>query len=229
MVPRSGNRAGGGREPAEGVTAARRAAALGPADRGWLARVAGLPGLLLDQARALADGAADASLELGRSWLLRPDEVAALPPERRTRMQEAGLYVRELRELTGLTLGELSDALEIGDRSLLAGVERGTATLSFELILRLSAVVARHDPVPFVLRMVRTYHPPLWQRLERWGPARIPLQFERERQFLNIYRSSDLARTLDDDEFAEVLRFTRSAFEMSLRMVRPTSGSDDDV
>jgi hypothetical protein len=101
-------------------------------------------------------------------------------------------------------------------RGLLAAVENGTATLSFELILRLAGLLARHDPVPFVLQVTRAYNPELWKILEDWGASRLPVQFERERQFLNVYRRHDSARQLSDQGFDAVLRFTQSAFELAL-------------
>ncbi len=98
-------------------------------------------------------------------------------------MQEAGDYLKDLREVAGLTLKELSDAAKLPDQSLLAAVENGTATLSFELILRLAALLARHDPVPFIIRLTRTYNPDLWSVMKNWGLGRLPLHFEREREF----------------------------------------------
>jgi hypothetical protein len=98
-------------------------------------------------------------------------------------------------------------------------VENGTATLSFELILRLAAVLARNDPVPVILKFTRTYNPDLWKLLEDWGLGRLTLHFEREREFINIFRSHDAARKLGDAGFAEVLKFTRAAFEMALHFV----------
>jgi transcriptional regulator with XRE-family HTH domain len=130
--------------------------------------------------------------------------------------REAGRTLRELRELAGLTVEELADALEVSDRSLLEAVEKGTATLSFELILRLSALLARNDPLPFVVQMTRSYNPALWKLLEAWGIVRIPLQMERERRFVNVYRAHDVARKLSDEAFDHVLRFTQAAFEMAL-------------
>jgi hypothetical protein len=44
----------------------------------------------------------------------------------------------------------------------------------------------------------------------------VPLQLEREREFVNVLRSRDEARTLSDEDFEQVLRFTRAAFEMAL-------------
>jgi transcriptional regulator with XRE-family HTH domain len=143
-------------------------------------------------------------------------EIAGWLPEAAEMRAEAGAYLRELREVAGLTRDELADAVELGDRSLLEAVENGTATLSFELILRLAAILARHDPVPFVSHMVRTYNPVLWQLLEDWGIGRLPLQLAREREFVNVLRGHDEARALSDADFARVLAFTRSAFETAL-------------
>jgi transcriptional regulator with XRE-family HTH domain len=145
-------------------------------------------------------------------------------PEAARMRLEAGRYLRELRELAGLTLDELADAVELSDRSLLGAVENGTATLSFELILRLSALLARNDPLPFIARMARTYNPMLWKALEDWGIGRIPLQLERERRFLNVFRAHDAARRLSDPGFERVLDFTRAAFETALHFVAEQEG-----
>jgi transcriptional regulator with XRE-family HTH domain len=161
-----------------------------------------------------ASGALRRAVELGGAG------IAAVLPETEEMRREAGAYVRELRELAGLTRDELADALDLRDRSLLEAVEAGTAVLSFDLILRLAAIVARHDPVPVVLRLVRTYNPLLWQLLEDWGLGDFPLQYERERQFVNVLRGHDEARSLSDADFAQVLAFTRSAFETALHFAR---------
>ena len=159
-------------------------------------------------------------------------EIAAWLPEASEVRHEAGDYLRELRELTGLTLDELTDAIELRDRSLLEAVEAGTASLSFELILRLAAILARHDPIPFVSRMVRSYNPVLWQLLEDWGIGRLPVQLEREHQFVNILRARDEARELSDEDFEQVLAFTRSAFETGLHFAgkrgRTRQSKDED-
>ena len=137
-------------------------------------------------------------------------------PERKKMIEEAGASLKDIREVAGLTLKDLSDAVQLPDQSLLKAVENGTATLSFELILRLSALLARHDPLPFIIKFTRTYNPEVWAVLEDWGLGRIPLQLEREREFINIYRSNDAARKLSDAGFQRVLGFTRSAFETAL-------------
>ncbi len=137
-------------------------------------------------------------------------------PEQDRMLQEAGASLRDIREVAGLTVKELSQSLRLPDQSLLTAVENGTATLSFELVLRLAALLARHDPLPFIIRYTRTYNPDLWAVLEDWGVGRLPIHIERERQFINIYRSRDSARKLSDEAFQQVLKFTQAAFEMAL-------------
>jgi transcriptional regulator with XRE-family HTH domain len=141
--------------------------------------------------------------------------------------REAGRTLRELRELTGMTLDDLAAALDLRDRTLLEAVEAGTATLSFELILRLSALLARNDPIPFVAQMARGSNPALWKLLEDWGIGRIPLQLERERRFLNVFRGHDAARNLSDEGFERVLRYMRAAFELALGFVAEQEGVGD--
>lgn len=147
------------------------------------------------------------------------EQLAKLTPEQSNMLREAGSYLHELRDLAGLTSNELAEALDVEDNSILDAIEQGTATLSFELILRLSSVLARHDPLPFVIRMVRTYDPEVWQFLHDWGVGRIPLQYERERSFVNIMRSRDKARELSDEDFASLVKMTDSAFDLGLQFL----------
>jgi hypothetical protein len=158
-------------------------------------------------AARIVSAAAGVSMRVGR---------AMLRPERIELMAETGSYLRDAREVAGLTLMELSESLDLEDKSFLGAVENGTATLSFELILRSAALVARHDPVPYVMRMTRTYNPGIWRILDDWGVGRVTLAFEREREFVNILRPHDGARQLSDEGFARVLDVTRSAFELAL-------------
>lgn len=191
-------------EPAPGGLPAVLARGLGALPTALRQRVVATPGV---------------GLQVGRALLLSP-EAARM-------RREAGRTLRELRELTGMTLDDLAEALDLRDRTLLEAVEAGTATLSFELILRLSALLARNDPIPFVAQMVRSYNPALWKLLEGWGLGRIPLQLERERRFLNVFRGHDAARALSDAGFERVLRFTRAAFEMALGFVAEQEGVAD--
>lgn len=189
---------------------ATRGSAAGRRRRPARNRVASLADRLTELVEHAAAGALRLVVDTGGR------EVAAWLPEASELRQEAGGYLRELRELAGLTIEELSDAIELRDQSLLEAVEAGTASLSFELILRLAAILARHDPIPFVAHMVRTYNPVLWQLLEEWGIGRLPLQLSREHEFVNILRSHDEARALSDEDFERVLQFTRSAFDTGL-------------
>jgi transcriptional regulator with XRE-family HTH domain len=134
-------------------------------------------------------------------------------------MVSAGQSLKDLREVAGLTVSELSEAVNLKDKSVIEAVENGTATLSFELILRLAALLARNDPIPFILKYSRTYAPDTWKILNDWGAGRLPLHYERERQFINIYRSQDQARQLSDEGYERVLEFTKQAFNMSLHFI----------
>jgi len=42
------------------------------------------------------------------------------------------------------------------------------------------------------------------------------VQAGREREFANIYRASDAARQLSDEEFSAALKFVRASFEAAL-------------
>ena len=175
---------------------------------------------ITDGALRLASNAKGVSLRVGKALLNSPEHLRSL--------QETGAYLRDLREVAGLTVQELSESLELKDESLLSAVENGTATISFELVLRLAALVARHDPIPFIMQFVRTYNPDAWEFLEAWGVDRIPIQLERERQFINIYRGHDNARTLSEDGFEKVLGYTRAAFEMALHFVAEQENLNPD-
>ena len=134
-------------------------------------------------------------------------------------MINTGQSLKDLREVAGLTATELSEAINLKDKSIIEAAENGTATLSFELILRLSALLARNDPIPFILKYSRTYSPETWRILNDWGVGKLPLHYERERQFINIYRSQDKARELSDEGFSRVLEFTKQAFNLSLHFI----------
>ena len=153
----------------------------------------------------------DTSYKVGKAIIQSQDQLRL--------MVNAGASLKDLREVAGLTVNELSEAINLKDKSIIEAVENGTATLSFELILRLAALLARNDPIPFILKYTRTYSPETWRILNDWGVGRLPLHYERERQFINIYRSQDKARELSDEGFNRVLEFTRQAFNLSLHFI----------
>ncbi|MEB2345036.1 MAG: XRE family transcriptional regulator [Deltaproteobacteria bacterium] len=206
-----------GRPRKKGKAPSRSPGAPAPAGAGGLsAALARGLGALTGGVRGTVAATPGIGLQVGRRLLLSREAA-------RMRL-EAGRTLRELRELAGLTVDELARALDLRDRTLLEAVEAGTATLSFELILRLSALVARNDPIPFVAQMARGSNPALWSVLEDWGVGRIPLQLERERRFLNLFRGHDVARELSDEGFERVLAFLRTAFELALGFVAEQEG-----
>jgi len=205
-VARSGTKKAARSGPKRRASSAKRSVQE-PPSRSWMAL---LGEHLAELVEKTAAGALRRALDTGGR------EIGAWLPEATEMRREGGAYLRELRELAGLTIDELAYAIELSDRSILDAVEAGTATISFEMILRLAAILARHDPAPFVMRLVRSYNPVLWQLLEDWGVGRLPLQGEREREFVNILRASDEARALPDEDFQRVLEFTRASFETAL-------------
>lgn len=156
----------------------------------------------------IANTAADLSFRVAADRLTKPSHKAAVA--------KAGSLFRELRESAGLTLGDLGRAIDLKDVTLLEQVERGMVGLPFEIILRLAGVLGRNDPIPVVMKLTRTYNPKLWATLESLGVGRLAVQAGREREFANIYRASDAARQLSDEEFAAALKFVRSSFEAAL-------------
>lgn len=140
-------------------------------------------------------------------------------PEQLERMGKAGRSLRDLREVAGLTISELAQAIDLKDTDLLKAVEEGKAALPFEIILRLASFYSRNDPLPFILKYVRTYSPRLSDLLEKIGIDRLAITAEREVQLLKIYRNRDAARKLSDEGFQKVLAFTDQAFDMALHFV----------
>ncbi len=182
----------------------------------WFNRISGITSSAFRMARRTTDG----GIKVGKTILKSQDQLKV--------MVAAGQSLKDLREVAGLTIHELSEAINLKDKSLLEAVENGTATLSFELILRLAALLARNDPVPFILRYTRTYNPEVWKILNDWGLGRLPLQYERERKFINIYRRHDAARKLSDDGYEKVLAFTQNAFEMALHFIAEAENVEFD-
>ena len=199
-----------------------------PARAAMVARPAKEAGLLTlardlrswtDFVLGIANTAADLSLRVAASKLKSPTQRAAV--------EKAGGLFRDLREGAGLTLADLGRAINLKDVSLLEQVEVGKVGLPFEIILRLAGVLGRNDPIPVVMKLTRSYNPKLWATLESLGVGRLAVQAGREREFANIYRSSDAARQLSDAEFAAALTFVRAAFEAALAFRAETGRSDE--
>jgi len=184
---------------------------------GWLRLLAEeIAGDVGERLRRLALDAGTASASAGAAFFAQPDGTGLAA--------RAGRSLRELRELAGLTTSELAAAIDLEDKTILEAVEEGTAALSFDLLLRLSSILARNDPVPFLIRFTRTYNPDLWRRFEGVGATKLPLHYEREREFANIYRADDRTRELSDEGFQRVLELTRAAFAMAMHYAAQQEG-----
>ena len=155
--------------------------------------------------------AADVSLALAAASVQRPGPKAAVA--------KAAALVKDAREAAGLTLDELGAALELEDASFMELVESGKVGLPFDLILRLAAILGRNDPITFVLQLTRSYNPRVWKALDALGVGKLLVQAGREREFANIYRSSNVARQLSDKDFAAALAFSAAAFDSALKFL----------
>jgi len=161
-----------------------------------------------DSVLGIAGAAADVSMVAAKAILVKPGQRAAL--------EKTGGVLRGMREAAGLSLKEVGEAINLKDPTLLELGESGKVALPFEIILRLASVLGRNDPISFVMRFTRSYNPELWRTLEGLGIGRFVVQAGREREFANVYRASDAARTLTDEEFAAVLAFVKAAFDVAM-------------
>ncbi len=169
-----------------------------------------------DGVLGLVGPAAELSLNLAKARTKAPRQLQAI--------EKAGSLLRVARERAGMTTKELSKAVDLGDPQLLEQAERGKAALPIEVILRLASVLGRHDPMTFAMKLSRTYNPLLWKALDELGIDRMVAMVGREREMANLYRANDDARRLSDADFADVLKLTKSAFDMGVKFrTEPTA------
>ncbi|WP_372797520.1 multiprotein-bridging factor 1 family protein [Litorivivens sp.] len=157
------------------------------------------------------------------SWL-KDLYMKSLDPERLRAMADAGEFLKDAREVAGLNLQELTEILGLKDVELLREVENGRATLPFDMILRIAALIARHDPIPFILKFVRTYNPALEQRLDDLGILQLPRQYERERRYVNLLRKHDRLRDMSDETFEQFLNLQRASVDYCLQVMDEAEG-----
>jgi len=158
----------------------------------------------------LARNTATMTAMFGETWL-RNALVNSMSPERLEAMAEAGHFLRDARETAGLSVKEMADRLGLADKTVLEDVESGESIMPLELMLRAASLVARHDPIPFLIKFMRTYNPQLEQTLEQWGVMALPKHYERERRFVNLYRQHDFLRALSDDEYDRFIDYMNSS------------------
>ena len=181
---------------------------------------------LLDSLRRLTGQVAGGTLELarntatmtamfGENWL-RNTVMNHMEPERLEAMAEAGHFLRDARETAGMSIKDLAESLGLSDKSMLEDIESGQTIMPLELMLRSASLLARHDPIPFLIKFMRTYNPALEQALEQWGVLALPKQYERERRFVNLYRQHDVLRSLSDDEYERFIHYMESSSNLVL-------------
>lgn len=170
-----------------------------------------------DTVLGIAASATDVSLNLVGAGARGPRQQAAI--------RKAGSILRQAREAAGITTQELARAIDLADPELIAQAEVGKVALPFEVILRLAGVLGRHDPVTFVMKLARSYYPPLWRALDDLGVGRLAEQVGRERELANVYRANDAARRLSDKEFAAVLGFVKAGFDMAVSFHGAAAGA----
>jgi transcriptional regulator with XRE-family HTH domain len=151
----------------------------------------------------------------GESWL-RNALLNKLEPERLEAMADAGHFLRDARETAGMSLADLAESLELSDRGVLDDIESGATIMPLELMLRSAALLARHDPIPFLMKFMRTYNPALEKTLEQWGMLALPKQYERERRFVNLVRKHDVLRQMSDHEYDRFIHYMDSSSNLVL-------------
>ena len=163
----------------------------------------------------LARNTATMTAMFGENWL-RSTVLNQLEPERLEAMAEAGHFLRDARETAGMSIKDLAESLGLSDKSVLEDIESGATIMPLELMLRSASLLSRHDPIPFLIKFMRTYNPALEKTLEQWGVLALPKQYERERRFVNLYRQHDVLRSLSDDEYARFIHYMESSCNLVL-------------
>ena len=136
---------------------------------------------LAGKAFGLASAVADASITATN---LLPGGA-----EQKRMLKSAGRVLRKVRETAGVTIEDLSRAVDLDSPELLLLAERGKTALPFELILRLAAVLARNDPVPLIFSLTKAYSPGLMRALQVLGVARMVEHARREHEIVALYRA----------------------------------------
>ncbi len=163
----------------------------------------------------LARNATTMTAMFGDNWLSSA-LLKTMEPERLEAMAEAGRFLTDARETAGMSLKDLSESLGISNNEVLEDIESGDTIMSLELMLRAASLLARHDPIPFLIKFMRTYNPSLGQTLEQWGVLALPKAYEKERRFVNLYRQHDALRTLNGDEYLRFIDYVDSSISLVL-------------
>ena len=167
----------------------------------------------------LARNTAAMTAMFGENWL-RSTVLNQLEPERLEAMAEAGHFLRDARETAGMSLKDLAESLGLADKTMLEDIESGQTIMPLEVMLRSASLLARHDPIPFLIKFMRTYNPALEKTLEQWGVLALPKQYERERRFINLYRQHDVLRGFSDAEYERFIHYMQSSIHLVLDVMQ---------
>lgn len=181
-------------------------------------QIVGYTGKVTSSALDIAKAGTAIPLMFTDNWF-KESYMKTLDPDRLKAMAEAGSFLQDARQVAGLNLKDLAEAVGLADTELLEEVEQGRATLPFDMILRIASLIARHDPIPFILKFVRTYNPALAKTLDDWGIMALPRQYERERTFINIFRKHDELRAMSEEEFERFIGYQESATAFALEVM----------
>ena len=187
-----------------------------------------LTGQVAGSTIGLARNTAAMTAMFGENWL-RSAVLNQLEPERLEAMAEAGHFLRDARETAGMSLKDLSESLGLADKSMLEDIESGQTIMPLEVMLRSVSLLARHDPVPFLIKFMRTYNPALEKTLEQWGVLALPKQYERERRFINLYRQHDVLRGFSDDEYERFIHYMQSSIGLVLDVMQTEKSARNGV
>lgn len=142
-----------------------------------------------------------------------------LDPKRVKAMAEAGEFLKEAREIAGFTVSEFASAMNMSEEKAQA-IEDGEAAIPLEGIFRAASLLARNDPLPIILKFMRTFSPSVEGAMQKLGVDAIPKHLERERSFINVYRRNDSLRQLSDSEFERLLDYLDSAMNLVLDVMQ---------
>ncbi len=187
-------------------------------DESLLSSLRKLAGQVGGSTLGLARNTAAMTAMFGENWL-RSTVLNQLEPERLEAMAEAGHFLRDARETAGLSIKDLAESLGVKDKSVLEDIESGQTIMPLEVMLRAASLLARHDPIPFLIKFLRTYNPALEKTLEQWGVLALPKQYERERRFVNLYRQHDVLRRFTDEEYARFIHYMQSTIDLMLQVM----------
>jgi transcriptional regulator with XRE-family HTH domain len=184
-----------------------------------LGSVRRLTGQMAGSTLGLARNTAAMTAMFGENWL-RSTVLNQLEPERLEAMAEAGHFLRDARETAGMSLKDLAEGLGLADKTMLEDIESGQTIMPLEVMLRSASLLARHDPIPFLIKFMRTYNPALEKTLEQWGVLALPKQYERERRFINLYRQHDVLRSFSDAEYERFIHYMQSSIGLVLDVMQ---------